>query len=439
MTRFCYLTVIWLSLSLVSNAQKINSAKLDSLFNLLDTGHKFMGSIAIAQNGIVIYNKAVGQADVASHKNADVQTKYRIGSISKMFTACLIFKAVEEKKLSLDETLDRYFPEIPNAHIITLSNLLNHRSGIYNFTNDTDYVKWNTAPKTEKEMLTIISRYKSEFEPNTKSSYSNSNYVLLSYILEQVYKKPYGEILNTKIIQPLGLKNTYCGGKIEIGQDEANSYIFTRTWEKQPETDLSIPMGAGSVVSNPTDLVHFIDALFNGKIITENSLQTMKTIQDNYGMGIFKAPYFDKTCYGHTGGIDWFTSVVYEIPEDHIAIAINSNGNSFSNNTLVIDALNCWYNHPFTLPNFNRIVLKTEDLDIYLGEYTSEDIPLNLSITKDGATLIAQASGQSEFPLDAVAKDKFEFTTAGIVMEFNPEKKQLILKQGGKEYLYSKK
>lgn len=420
-------------------AQNLNTAKLDSLFQILETKDKYMGSIAVSENGKLLYTKSIGNDDIESNKHSTIATKYRIGSISKMFTSCLIFKAIEENKLSLNQTIDNYFPTIENAKKITIGNLLNHRSGIHNFTNDEYYLKYNTQAKSEKEMVEIITKEKNDFEPDSKADYSNSNYVLLSYILTKTYNKTYKEILNTKIIKPLGLKNTYFGGKTNIQDNECYSYSYTTKWKKETETDMSIPMGAGAIVSNPTDMVVFINNLFSNKIINEKSLEQMKTIKDNYGMGLFQVPFYDKKGYGHTGGIDGFTSVVWHFPENKLSVALTSNGGIYGNNDIMIATLSCYYGKPFEIPTFKTIEIKSEDLDPYLGEYSSTDFPLRIAITKDNLKLFAQATGQSSFPLNATEKDKFEFLAAGIKLEFNPSKNQMILNQGGRKFTLAKK
>lgn len=420
-------------------SQKMNTAKLDSLFQILEAKDKFMGSIAVSQNGTLIYSKSIGKDDVETNKKATNLSKYRIGSISKMFTSILIFKAVEEKKIALNQTIEIYFPTIENATKITIGNLLNHRSGIHNFTNDPEYFKYNTEPKSEEQMIEIITKGKSDFEPNSKADYSNSNYVLLSYILQKTYKKPFADILKDKITKPLGLKNTYAGNKINVQNNESNSYRFSEKWIKETETDMSIPMGAGAIVSNPTDLTIFIDNLFANKIIKESSLKQMITLQDNYGMGIFQIPFYDKKGFGHTGGIDEFRSVLYYFPEDKIAVALTSNGKTYDNNDIIIAALSSYFNKPFVIPTFKNIELKTEDLDPYLGEYSDAGFPMKIKITKDNLKLFAQATGQSAFPLEATEKDKFEFLAAGIKLEFKPNEKQMILKQGGGAFKLTKK
>jgi len=168
-------------LALVVNSvfsQNFNARRMDSLFQILEANNKFMGSIAISENGKTIYTKSIGFDDIASFKKSSINTKYRIGSISKMFTASLIFKAVEEKKVSLSQTIDKYFPTLKNANKITIRNLLNHRSGIHDFTNDPEYLNWHTQLQSKTKMIERIANREIVFEPDTKGQYSNSNYIL---------------------------------------------------------------------------------------------------------------------------------------------------------------------------------------------------------------------------------------------------------------------
>jgi CubicO group peptidase (beta-lactamase class C family) len=419
-------------------SQTLNKQRLDSLFQVLEKKEKFMGSIAISKNGKLLYSNAVGYSDIENSKKATTKTKYRIGSITKMFTASLILKSVEENKLSLNQTLDKYFPQIENSKKITIGNLLNHRSGIHNFTNDSTYLSYNTAFKSQKEMIEIITKGKSDFEPNSKADYSNSNYVVLSYILEKIYKEDYAKILNKKLIKPLGLINTYFGGKTNLINNESYSYNFENKWIKETETDMSIPMGAGAIVSNPTDLTIFIEQLFAGKIISEKSLSLMKTIKDKYGMGMFEFPYYEKKSYGHTGGIDGFQSVLSYFAEEKLAIALTSNGIQYSNNNILLCALSSYFNKPFEMPTFENIEIDSQIINSYVGQYASVQIPIKIAITKNENKLFAQATGQSAFPLEASNSTSFKFEQAGIVLEFNNLKNEMILKQGGKEFLFTK-
>jgi D-alanyl-D-alanine carboxypeptidase len=420
-------------------AQSLDKTKLEQYFNVLETNNKFMGSVAISQNGKIIYTKQIGFSDIENKVKPNENTKYRIGSISKTFTTVLVFKAIEANKLKLTDKLNQYIPEVPNANEITISNLLNHRSGIHNFTDDVEYSKWDTKKTSEKELLATIIKGGSDFKPDAKASYSNSNYVLLTWILQKIYKKDYALLLNEQIIQPLHLNNTYFGKPASIKDNESFSYSLQNgNWVKHTETDMSIPLGAGAIVSTPSDLTLFSDALFNGKLVSNQNLELMKTLKDDFGMGLFQVPFNEKKGYGHTGGIDDFTSAFAHFDDQNVTIALTSNGSVFNNNNISITLASAVYNQPYELPSFKTISVTTEKLDKYLGIYASKDIPLKITFTKNNTTLIAQATGQPTAELVATDTDKFSFELAGAIMEFNPAEKTMTLKQGGQQFLFTK-
>ena len=423
----------------VGYAQNVDTQKLDTYFNTLEANHKFMGSVAILKDGKIIYDKQVGYTDIDSKQKPDKNTKYRIGSISKVFTATLIFKAIEEEKITLDETIESYFPEIQNADRITISNLLNHRSGIHSFTdNKEEFLSYHIKPKTEKEMLEIIAEGGSDFKPDEKAAYSNSNYVLLSYILEKLYRKPYGKILEDGIIKPLNLKNTFFGNKINPDNNEAYAYHFEKKWKRTNETDPSIDMGAGGIVSTPSDLIRFAEALFNNKILLPESIAKMKTIQDKFGMGLFKTEYYDKVSYGHNGEIDGFISMLRYFPYDNIAFAITSNGANYSLNLIEAAVVNSLFNKHFDVPDFRSYKPKSKELNQYVGVYSSDTFPLKLTLTKSGNQLHLQAPGNSKMNLQATAKGEFKYEPAGIAIVFDNEKNQMQIIQGGKTNILDK-
>ncbi|SKA18774.1 serine hydrolase domain-containing protein [Sediminibacterium ginsengisoli] len=436
MTKRIILSVMIALAGLAATAQDFNKAKLDSVFTALETNEKFMGSTAVMRDGKLLYTRAIGLSDREMQKHPDENTRYRIGSITKTFTSVLVLKAKEEGKLNLDDTIDKYFPEVPNAKKITIRHLLSHRSGIHNFTSDPAYETWNTTPKTRAELVKIIGAAGSDFEPGTKAAYSNSGFVLLSFVLEDVYKTPYAKLIREKITTPIGLRNTYVGGKIKPEAGEAKSYKYDGTWKLEKETDMSIPMSAGAIVSTPTDLVHFAEALFSGKLISAASLQEMKTLNEGYGLGLFTFPFYDKTTYGHTGGIDGFTSFLSYDPDNKIAYALISNGSNYNNNNLSIAVLSAAYNKPFEVPRFSAYKVTSEELDQYLGDYASKDIPLKITIAREGSKLIAKVAGQGNKPLDALEKDKFGDELAGVILVFNPKEKSFVMSQGGRSFLF---
>ena len=419
-------------------AQEFDKTKLDLYFDALEANNKFMGSVAVSRNGSIIYSRSTGYADFENKIKADENSRYRIGSISKTFTTVLVMKAVEQNKLALDQTMGKYFPSIKNAGKITIENLLYHRSGIHSFTSDSTYLTWNTQGKTENEMIEIIARAGIDFEPDTKSEYSNSNFVLLTFILEKTFGLSYAELLQEYIVKPVGLSNTSLGGKINTSKKDCKSYKYLDTWVLEPETDISIPLGAGGIVSTPGDLVKFSDALFEEKLLSSESLEKMKTVKGQYGMGIFNIPFYDKVGYGHTGGIDAFSSVFSYFSEGNISFAMTCNGSNYNTNNISIAVLSAILNRPYEIPEFSTNVVRSEDLDSYLGVYSSSQIPISITVTRKNNTLIAQGSGQASFPLEPAGKDKFKFDQADLVMEFNPANNTMILKQGGGQFEFNR-
>jgi CubicO group peptidase (beta-lactamase class C family) len=428
--------ILWAAIGF---SQSFNTQKLDSLFNLLDKNNKFMGSVAVSQNQKAIYQNSIGFASIDQNIKANNLTNYRVGSVSKMFTATLVLKAVEEQKLKLNQTIEHYFPDIKNSEKITIKNLLNHSSGVHDFTSEKDYLQWNTKNLSKKDLIDRISNGDSEFAPNEKSKYSNSNYVLLTFILENVYGRPFSELLKEKITKPLHLKNTYYGSTININNNESVSYSYLGKWKLEPETNLSIPQGAGGIVSNPTDLNLFTENLFLGNIVSKQSLETMKTIEKKYGFGMFKFSYLDELNFGHTGGIDGFRSFTIYFPKDKLAISMTSNALNYSQKEILIAISNTFHHKTIELPTFSEIKVTSEDLDKYLGIYSSEEIPPKITITKEGNTLIAQVTGQSAFPLESTSENVFTFNQAGVKIEFNPSEKTMILYQGGGEFNFKMK
>lgn len=441
MTKRTFTTIFFaFAFPFIVAAQSVNTGKLDSLFDSLNSNNKAMGSIAISANGKLVYQKAIGYRAINGDTKtpANIKTKYRIGSISKMFTATMIFQLVEEGKLTIDTKLSKWFPQVANADKITIGEMLSHRSGLHNFTNDAAYTGYMTKPQSEADMLAIIQKQSSDFEPDAKAEYSNTNFVLLGYIVEKITGKPYADELKRRITSRIGLNDTYYGGKIISANNEAYSYKLESAWQPQPETDMSIPGGAGALLSTPADLTKFIEALFGGKLISQGSLEQMKTMRDNFGMAMFIMPFNEKKSYGHTGGIDGFSSMLSYFPEEKMAIAYISNGVAYPMNDILLGVLKVYFNKPYQVPAFKTIITNSDQLDKYLGVYSSTQIPMKITVSKNNTMLIAQATGQSFFELEAVEPDKFTFSAAGITMLFNPAKNEFTLLQGGNNLLFTK-
>ncbi|MGY6649976.1 serine hydrolase domain-containing protein [Wenyingzhuangia sp. IMCC45574] len=412
-------------------SQELDSKKLDQFFNTLEENNQFMGSVSVSKEGKTIYEKSIGFSDLSNDVKNNAKTTYKIGSVSKTFTSVLTFLAIEKKLLSLDTKLDSFLPEIENSSKITIAHLLYHRSGIANYTGKPLYRKWDrTQPKTQKEVLDLIVDSGSDFAPDTKFKYSNSNYYVLSYILESVFDLPYGKILEKYITKPLHLTQTYYDK-----EPNSKSYLYLNNWLGQKTTHSSIPMGAGAIVSTPSDLNLFIEGLFHEKLITKESLEKMTTLKGRVGMGIFRIPFKNKVSLGHNGRINGYRSIVSYFPKEKLALAIISNGERNNINDIGITILKAVFNEKYQLPDFKNY----GDVSQLLGTYSSKQLPLKMTIAINAKKqLTAQATGQSSFVLDKTIKPNiFKFETAGIQINFNPKKKQFILIQG-KRYLFTK-
>lgn len=438
--RIFLFSLLLLGCGLIAPAQTPDAARLDAYFQALEKNNKFMGSVSVFRNGVEIYTKPVGFADADKRLPARKDTKYGIGSVSKTFTAVLVFQAIEAGKLSLTETIDSYFPSIKGAEKITIAQLLGHRSGIHNFTDDKKYPDWQTRDLTREQMVGIIARGGSDFEPDSRAQYSNSNYVLLSYILESVYGKPYGKILADGITGPLALDNTYLGSEtVRPDRGESRSYRYTGTsWKVERKTHPSIASGAGGIVSTPADLNKFAVALWDGRLIAADHLSRMQTLKDNFGMGLFAFPFHTEHGYGHGGNIDGFQAFWIYFPKDKIAYAITSNGLNYPFNDIHIAVLSWVYGLPFDIPDFQVVRLAPEILDRYTGVYACSQLPVKLTIRRNGDSLEGQGTGQPAFPLEAVGERQFQFTQGGIGIEFVPADSILILKQGGGVFHFKK-
>jgi CubicO group peptidase (beta-lactamase class C family) len=409
---------------------------MDEFLDHIEKNIQGMGSLSIFRDGEEVYQKAYGYADVAKKTRADAETKYRIGSISKTFTATIIMQLVSEGKLSLDAPLSGFYPEIGNSDKISIEHLLRHRSGIYNFTSAEDYKSWEQTPMTREDMVAKIVANGNVFAPGEKAEYSNANYVLLSFIAEKSEKKEFADILRERICEPCAIRHTYYGSKISGERNEARSYTRKgKEWIISTETDMSIPSGAGAIVSTPSDLNVFLNCLFKGDLASTVSLETMMELQDGFGMGMFVAPFYDKKAYGHTGGIDGFQSNAFLFPEENVSVAYTTNAASMAVNNILIGVLSIYFGKDYEFPVFTEpIEVSPAELDKYPGIYSAPSFPLKITITRKEGVLMAQATGQASFPLEAYEKDKFRFEAAQIIMEFLPEENKMVFRQGARQF-----
>lgn len=428
------------------SAQSFDTAKLDKYLAALDENEKAMFSLAVVEDGKPVYENSIGYADLATKKEANKHTQYRIGSITKVFTSVMIFQLIEEEKLSLDTTLAGFYPNIRNADKITISMLLSHRSGIHNFTNKPEFSQYMTSPKSKGEMIEIIEALESDFKPGSQTRYSNSGYLLLGFIIEDITKATYAHQLKQRITMPLNLTRTIYGGAIDVKRNQANSYKpISSGWAPASLSDMSIPHGAGAIVSTPTEVATFLSALFSGELVSEDSLNQMKQVNQGIGRGLLQFPFHDKRAFGHNGRIDGFNSIVAYFADDTVVLSLISNGLNYALNDINIAVLSIYYGLDYEIPDLTQmpVELAQEYLVNYEGVFTSPDIPLNITLKVDDNVLTAKATGQPVLGLSPYSASEFRFTPAGIVIVFENagglvDYTRFELQQGGGKFSFTR-
>ncbi|KGL61904.1 serine hydrolase domain-containing protein [Polaribacter sp. Hel1_85] len=431
------LCITLLICSVFTEAQTSTIKNLDKLFDKFEIENKAMGTISIAKNGAEFYQKNIGFSNIKNKTIGDKFTKYRIGSITKIFTTTIILQQIDEGKLTLSTLLKEYFPAIQNADKITIEDLLRHESGLANITENKDIATWITKPQTREKMIVRFVKNGIQFEPKEKSKYSNTNFIILSYISEMIDKKSFSEILKSRIIKPLNLKRTEFGNPIIAKNNEALAYYFEgNKWNLiDIQTHMSAPMGAGAIVSTSTELNIFFTNLFSKKLTSEASLKNLMTIKKGKGLGIMQFDFKGLKVFGHDGEIDGFQSYALYIPERNISMSFTFNGLNSSTMPVVISILEAYFKNDSSLKKENTINLKPEELDAYLGIYSGKTFPAKVTFTKKDNILFAQATGQPIFKLIAIKKDSFLYNAMGIRFDFNLPEKTIELTFGGKKHL----
>ena len=415
---------------------------IDEYLTVLTENNRLQGSFAITKNGTPVFTQAYGHLDQAKQIRANTQSMYHIGSISKSFTATMILQLVDEEKITLDQTIDTWFPSVKNAEQITIKHLLRHESGIVNITEDPTYMNWMNDPIAQEDMLAKIAAYPSLFEPGSNSRYSNTNYVLLGYIVERIDDRSLSESLSVRIAQPIKASSTSIGDTIETDQNEADSFRYEGDWVSHPHTDMSIPGGAGAVVSTPTELCLFADALFGGSLISENALTVMTSFEDGRGAGMFQAEINGVKYNTHNGAIDGFRSNLMYQPEDKTCIAYTLNAFNYMPKALTESLVKTSKGEAVEIPSFETVEVNEDTLKTYVGVYKSPQMPLEITIDLQDGILKAQASGQQPFPLTPRPNQVFAFEPAGVEMHFSSTEDgepQFSFHQAGQSFKYNLK
>ena len=346
------------------NNQFVN--KTDSLLKYLHENNRFCGTVLISKGSNILFHKTF-----PANGETEVKDQYRIASITKMFTAVLIYQLVEEKKLSLSDKLQTYYPQIPNSEKITIQQMLAHQSGIPDLINDDDFSSIQTKTMKKEDLIQLMVDYGSVFKPGEKTQYSNSNYLLLGFIIEEITKISYSDNIQSRINKPLGLTQTYVESATEA-QSRKSGYQFNGAeWIKTSvETNATVSAAAGAIISSPNDLNIFIQQLFASKLINKAHLDTMcKLTNKTYGHGIFYTPFEKHIGFGHTGHIDEFRSAVTYFEEDSLCIVLCLNGLNYPMNDIALGVLSYYFERDYKFPAASAIQMGAEQLIPFEGIY----------------------------------------------------------------------
>lgn len=426
--------------SLISFSQDL-TARLDTLLQAYTDQHKFNGTVLVSKGGTVLLDKGYGYRNVANRVMHDKNSVFQIGSVTKQFTTAIILKLQAEKKLNVQDHISKYFPQYPKGDSITIENLMLHTSGIYNYTNNGEFMKNEiTKPANKEKMMAMFQDKPLDFSPGTRYSYSNSAYLLLGYIIESVTKKHYEQVVRDYIFTPL--KMTHSGFDFtHLQSKEKSTGYFGQTAKDTiaaPIVDSSVSFAAGAIYSTTDDLLRWHKALLNNVVLTSEQQEKAYTpVKNKYGYGWVIDSILGKRVLMHGGGIHGFTSNFSRLPADDICIVLLSNTSSTALNNITRDIYAILYNKPYEIPQARKsITLPEEKLKEYIGEYTIKE-GLNLIITLKEGVLRGAPTGQSTVVLNAEKEDHFFVNEPDVRLKFTRNEKQeidgFILYQGGME------
>ncbi len=426
-----------------STENDLDISKLDSIFDAKEIDNKFMGTISVFKNNKEIYSRSTGYSDVENNIKSNSKTKYRIGSISKTFTSVIIMQLIEEGKLTLETKLSAFKPQVKLAEQITIEQLLSHRSGIYNYTDLKDYRSWKETPMSDEELIDKINKKGRRFKPNKKFEYSNTNYFLLSLIIEIIEGESFKKVVDNKIIKPFKLSETYCCENIKNDETAKSYYKEGGLLKEASDTDLRISSGAGGLISTSKDVNEFFNLLSNHKIISEESLDKMTNNLTNgdYGFGLMQIEFFDKTGYGHDGLIDGFISNAFIFPSDSLSITYLSNSFRMDIQNLFAEIIGYNFKTDYVdSKKYSNLKLTKEDLSHFEGIYTKRK-KTTLKITEKNNILILNFNEipTIDFALTPITQNRFKNEIMGIEIEFYKNEKFINVYHKGEEIKFKKR
>ncbi|MCX6295427.1 MAG: serine hydrolase, partial [Bacteroidetes bacterium] len=391
------------------------------------SANEFSGIILVVKDNKTIIKKAVGFSDLENKILNTIDTKYRIASCSKQFTAIAILQLQEQGKLSVTDKLSKYFPGIAKSDSITIDMLLTHRAGIHNYNADSSYEKLNTPTLTQKQVMKIIESDPSDFSPGSKYQYSNGGYFILGSIIEKVSHQTYDEYIINNIFKIAKMYDSGIDHNETTIPNKAKGYVNkNETLNPAPYDSMEGCMGNGSLYSTANDLYKYYLALNDTILLTKSSRQQFITPARGtyaYGIGV---DTLDKHVYiGHGGWVYGFTSQISMYLKDNAFFIVISNteSNVWGLSTGLQAVL---FNVPVIYPyKYKEIKVETKSLEKYSGTYGS----IKIYIKDNYLHLIDSKSDEGEIKLLPESTTQFFYSGENDrKIEFELDKNNAIIK-----------
>jgi len=346
-------------LCLSSTAQPIQSKADEYIRAYVEMG-RFSGSVLISQKGKILLSKGYGMANYEHDIPNTPQTKFRLGSVTKQFTATAIMQLQEKGLLTVDDPLKKYIPDYPNGEIITIHHLLTHTSGIPDLTNFPEHRQTIMIPSPVEKTILRFKDKPLEFPPGEKFKYSNSGYLLLGYIIEKVSGKTYEEFINENIFKPLQMTNSGYGHHSPILKNRASGYEYDENGLiNAPYVDMSMPHGGGALYSTIEDLYLWDRALYTEKILKKISLDKMFTpFKQSYSYGWRIDSIFNHKRIHHAGSIFGFQAYIARYVDDNSCLILLSNRRPIETEKMIRDLTALLFGEKYELPKDEKKAIK---------------------------------------------------------------------------------
>jgi CubicO group peptidase (beta-lactamase class C family) len=422
------------------NGANPDVARMDKVVQSYVDAKQFMGSVLVARGDDVVFSKSFGSANLEWNIANTPATKFRIGSMTKQFTAASILLLDERGKLKVDDPVKKYMPDAPAAwDKITIFNVLTHTAGIPNFTSFPEYAKLQAFPNTPEQIVATFRDKPLDFEPGAKFSYSNSGYVLLGYLIEKITGASYEKFLQENIFTPLGMKDSGYDSNSAIIERRASGYAPSPAGPVNAEyVHMSVPHGAGALYSTTYDLLKWQLALYGGKVLKPESLAKMTTpFKDDYAFGLIVRTTDGRKQMWHNGGIQGFNSSMAWYPESKTTVVVLANLNGQAPDQMLPQLAAVAFGKDVQLTSERReIKLPREQLTSYVGTYQLAP-KVRMTMTLDGDQMMTQLSGQQKLQVFPEADGKFFLKVVNAQLEFlkdaNGKVTDAILHQNGRD------